>query len=155
RVYSDERARHANAHPQPLSRLRDATDDAPHKGALALLGDPGMIMIREHGKREAGILRLLGIAHQGARAMLFAGELITDFDTWCPALWTVSALVGLHGRRQATFDVLPLHNAHELPSWCGHHDARCTVLPHVLSDVPERAVGTDRCWTWLHSQFHG
>ena len=92
-------------------------------------------MIREHGKREAGLLRLLGIAHQGTRAMLFARELIADFDAWRPALWAVSALVGLHGRRKATFDVLPLHNAHELSSGRGHHHACYTMLPHMLSDI--------------------
>jgi hypothetical protein len=63
------------------------------------------------------------------------------------ALWAVSALVGLHGRRQATFDVLPLHNAHELSRGRRHHHARCTLLPHMLSDVPGRTVGTDRRWT--------
>src|SRR5262249_31691619 len=107
----------------------------PHKGALALLGNPGMIVIREHGKREAGILRLLGIAHQGSRAMLFAGKLIADFDAWRAALGAVSTLVRLHGRCQATFDVLPLHNAYELPSGRGHYHARGAVLSHVLSDV--------------------
>jgi len=87
-VHPDERARHSSAHPQPLSRLGNAADDAPHKGTLALLGDPGMIVIREHGKREAGILRLFGIAHQGARAVFFAGGLIADFDAWSPVLWS-------------------------------------------------------------------
>src|SRR2546423_13058155 len=67
RMHPDEWARHASAHPQPRSRLGDATDDAPHKGALALLSEPGMIVIREHGKGEAGLLRLLGIAYQVAR----------------------------------------------------------------------------------------
>lgn len=147
RVHPDEWARHASAYPQPLSRLGNAADDAPHKGALALLGNPGMIVIREHGKREAGVLSLLGIAHQGARAVFFARELIADFNAWSPALWAVSALVGLHGGCQATFDVLPLHNAHELSSGRGHHHARCTMLPHILSDISRRTVGTDRRWT--------
>src|SRR4030095_14097032 len=128
---------------------------APHKGALALLGEPGMIVVREHGKREAGLLRLLGIAHQGARAMFFARELIADFDAWSPALCPVSALVWLHTRCQATFDVLPLHNAHELSSRGGHHHTRYTMLPHICSDVAERTVGSDGRWTCLHSQFCG
>jgi len=42
--------------------------------------------------------------------MFFAGELIADFDAWYPALCMVSALVYLHSRGQATFDVLPLYN---------------------------------------------
>jgi len=68
--------------------------------------------------------------------VFFTGELIADFNTWSLALLAVSALVGLYGRCQATFDVLPLHNAHELSSGRRHHHARCTLLPHMLSDVP-------------------
>ena len=112
-------------------------------------------MIREHGKPEAGLLRLLGIAYQGARAMLFAGEFIADFDAWRPTLCPASVLVWLHGRCQATFDILPLYNTHELSSGGSHHHARCTLLPHMLSDVSGRTVGTDRRWPCLHSQFHG
>ena len=79
--------------------------------------------------------------------MFFTGELIADFDAWSPALCTVSALVWRHGKCQATFDVLPLYNAHELSSGCGHHHARYTMLPHIFSDVAGRTVGTDRRWT--------
>jgi hypothetical protein len=86
--------------------------------------------------------------------MFFAGELIADFDAWRPALGTVAALVWLRGRFQATFDVLPLYNAHELSSGTGHHHARYTMLPHIFSNISGRAVGTDRRWPCLHSQFH-
>ena len=86
--------------------------------------------------------------------MFFTGKLIADFDAWRPMLCTVSALVWLHGRCQAPFDILPLYNAHELSSGAGHHHARYTMLPHIFSDVPGRTVGTDRRWPCLHGQFH-
>ncbi len=37
-------------------------------------------MIRYHGKRKAGILRLAGVADQVKRPVLFAREFITNFD---------------------------------------------------------------------------
>jgi hypothetical protein len=86
--------------------------------------------------------------------MFFAGELIADFDAWCPTLCMVSALVYLHGRSQAMFDVLPLYNTQELSRGGGYHYARYTMLPHIFSDVSGGTVGTDRCWPCLHGQFH-
>jgi hypothetical protein len=145
-MHPDERARHPSAYPQPFSRLGNAANDTPHKGALTLLSDPGMIMIREHGKRKAGLLCLLGIIHQGTRAMLFAGELIANFDMWSLALRPMSALVWLYGRCQATFDVLPFYNAHELSSGRGHHHACYTMLSRMLSNIPEGAVRANCCW---------
>jgi hypothetical protein len=63
--------------------------------------------------------------------------------------------VWLHGGSKAAFDVLPLHNAHELPLGRGYHDARRAMLSQICPNVSERTVGPDRRWTWLHSPFHG
>jgi hypothetical protein len=43
----------------------------------------------------------------------------------------------LRGKGEVAFDVLPLHNAHELPSRRRHHDTLRAVLSHMRSDVPK------------------
>jgi hypothetical protein len=60
----------------------------------------------------------------------------------------------LRRREEATLDVLPLHDAYELPLRRGHDDALGAVLSHVLPYLPELTIGTDGRRTWRHRQFH-
>lgn len=67
-------ARDARAQPQPLCCERNCTDDAPDERAVPLSTDPRMVVIRNHGKREAHLFGPLRVAHEAVWQMFFAGK---------------------------------------------------------------------------------
>src|SRR2546423_506828 len=67
RVDADGRARHAGAELQLRGGLGHAADDAPHERTLALLVDPGMVVIGDQRECEAGLLRAGRVAHEVVR----------------------------------------------------------------------------------------
>jgi hypothetical protein len=52
RMHPDQRTRDAGPDTHPVRHRGDATQDAPHEGALALPRDPGMEMVRDQRERE-------------------------------------------------------------------------------------------------------
>ena len=80
RVHADDGCRHPGRHPQPLGYGRDATEDRPDEAGMALGADPGVEVVRDRCRREAGGLRPARAVDQRSRVMLLAGQPEADGD---------------------------------------------------------------------------
>src|SRR5690242_15833039 len=56
--------------------MGNSTDHTPHKWTFPLLVKPGMVMVRNQGKRKTYLFGPLSIPHQVIRSVLFTGESI-------------------------------------------------------------------------------
>src|SRR5215211_3025151 len=74
RVDADGGAGDAGAEAHPLGGGGDPADHRPHERALALLVDPGVVVVRDPGGTESHLLRPPGVADEIVGRVLFAGE---------------------------------------------------------------------------------
>src|SRR5919197_3301881 len=83
-----ERAGHAGPDAQSLAGLGNPAEDAPDEGALPLAVDPGVVVIGDQGKGEAGFLGPPGVADQVIGPMLLAGQCVADLGhRWIILSW--------------------------------------------------------------------
>src|SRR5207248_9522479 len=67
-------------HAQTPGLPGDAAEHAPHERALALLVDPGMEVIGDHGEREARVLGPHRRVDQRVRAVLLARQAVSQLQ---------------------------------------------------------------------------
>ena len=83
RMDPDRRTGDAGGDGQARGRAERA-DHGPHEARVALLVVPGVVVVGDPERVEAGLLGLLGLLDQLARVVLLAGEEIADLHTSAP-----------------------------------------------------------------------
>jgi hypothetical protein len=73
-MHPDQRAGDASAHAQRSGLPGYPAEHRPDEGALTLLLEPGVEVIRDQGKAEAHLLCAAGLFDKSIGPVLFAGE---------------------------------------------------------------------------------
>jgi hypothetical protein len=75
---ADHRARDAGPEAQPLGRLRDRADHAPHERAVALRVDPRVVVVGDEREAEPRLLRRPSVGRELGRSVLLGGQGVAE-----------------------------------------------------------------------------